>query len=113
MKKIVSILIGSVLLAFVTIGGLAVLGMEMGDSHMVSREGSVDCLEHCLSVASAASTGITSAIVSTIAFVILLALLSVAWQSSKMVSAASTNRWREGIWKRFHHRELAVVRIQD
>lgn len=108
-----STLIASFLVAFATIGGLAVLGMDGGGMLMDDAAGDVNCLSHCLGIAAAASTGIAAATVSTVAFVVLFVLLFIAWQSSEIVIVPSSFRWREGIGKRYRQRELAVVRIQD
>lgn len=113
MKNAVSILIASVLFAFATIGGLAVLGMDMGGGHMEPGSGSVDCLEHCLSVASSASAGITSAADFVLAFAIVSVLIAFAWKLPSVISKTADVRWRDDFGIRFRHRELAVVRIQD
>ncbi|MEI6510457.1 MAG: hypothetical protein WCO25_00255 [Candidatus Uhrbacteria bacterium] len=113
MIRLVSMLIASLVLAFATIGGLAVLGMEGDGMQMDAGHGSMDCLSHCLGVASSASTGIASAIVSTVGFATLFVLLLIVWQSSEAETIPSIVRWREGIGKRYRQRELAVVRIQD
>lgn len=112
MKRFVSILIMSfvLVLAFATFGGLAVFGMDRA-MEVGHATGDLNCLSHCLDVVSLESATVAQGTVS--AFVVLLVLLFVAWQSSEIVAIPSIVRWREGIGKRYRQRELAVVRIQD
>jgi len=112
-RRLIAILLASIVLAFATIGGLAVLGMGVAGMHMEEGMADVDCLEHCIGVVSSASTGIVPATVATFAFVALFVLTFIAWKSSELAIIPSIVRWREGIGIRYHHRELAVVRIQD
>ena len=113
MKRLASILISSVLLALATVGGMAVLGMNVAGMHMDAETAGIDCIDHCLGVVSSASTGVVSATVSSFAFAVLFVLAFAAWQSSEIAVVPSIVRWRDGIGKRYRQRELAVVRIQD
>ena len=113
MKRLAFILIASVLLALATVGGMAVLGMNVAGMHMDAETAGIDCIDHCLGVVSSASTGVVSATISVFAFVALFALICAAWQPMASQTVPSIVRWREGIGKRYRHRELAVVRIQD
>jgi hypothetical protein len=112
-RRLVAIIIASIVLAFATVGGLAVLGMGVAGMHMEEGMADVDCLEHCIGVVSSASTGVVPATISTIALVVLFVFVVVAWQSLEIVTVPSIVRWREGIGIRYRHRELAVMRIQD
>ncbi len=113
MKRSILVLIASILLAFATIGGLAVFGMDGSGMQMDTGHGSMDCLSHCLGVASSTTAGVVPVTVSTFAFVVLFVLSFLAWQTKQIVWIPSVARWREGIGKRYRQRELAVVRIQD
>jgi len=113
MKRSIFILIASFVLAFATIGGMAVFGMDTAGMHMDSGVGGVDCLEQCLDAISDATIGTIPATVSTFLLAVLIAQMVSLRSSSAVATIRSLVRWREGIGKARWRRELATVRIQD
>lgn len=113
MRKIISVILASVLLSFATVGGMAVLGMDPTGMHAEQGMGGPDCLSHCLGAYSSNASGTAPAVVSAGLVTTFFIVLLVACVSVDGGPLRPRSRWRDDIGKFLLARQMAVVRIQD
>ena len=114
-RAFLSFLMGSVLLAASTMAGMAVFGMSGTMSHADSPMGTsgVDCIEHCLSVASSVTAVAAPLPLTLVALILSVAILLSEWIPAAAFRQAVARHWREGIGKLRLRQNLSVVILID
>lgn len=124
---LLSFLLASILLTLSTLAGMTVFGMRGVMSHMDSDscvstdcpisnntgETETGCLNHCLSVASSASTAVVPMPFTFVFLITAVALLLAEWIPTIRTIAFSNERWREGIGKLLLQQKLSTVILRD
>lgn len=126
-RALLSFLLSSILFSFATLAGMAIFGMHGGGMFMGSdmcmgaacpetgdmEASGAECLEHCLSATSTATTVVTPMPFAFITFIAVVALLVSAWSPALSTSSPSLRRWREGIGKLLLQQNLSTVILRD
>ncbi|NBS41148.1 hypothetical protein EBS80_00630 [bacterium] len=111
-RALLSVLIVSLLLAFSTMVGMSIFGMN-GGMHADMDTTGTDCLTHCLSVASSTTTVVSPSAVTLGVILVVLALVFSEWPLAVPASPPFVLRWREGIGKLLLGRNLSTVILLD
>ncbi len=126
-RSIAQFLLATVLLTFSTFAGLSIFGlhglsMTMDTNHCVGLDchsmlgqasANINCLDHCLSAATPATTIISPVATTLILLFVVIVLLASTGSFASSTAWSPPNRWRHGIGKILLQRHLAPVILRD